>query len=436
MKNFIGIDDKLPLPSLFIFGVQHVLALFSGLVAVPLIVGSALQLPSHEITILVQGSLITSGAGTLVQCLGVGRLGARLPICMGSAFVFIAPSISVGQELGIQAVFGAAIVSGVIAYILSFFIWRVQRLIPTLVTGTVVVLIGLSLLPLGFTWLAGGEGELYGEPISFFIGGLVLVLLLITSQMKKGLFSAFSVIIAITGGYILSAFFGLLDLSHISQADWVSFPNIFHFGMPTFSFTAIVTIFVAQLASTLESIGNTYGTGAATGRKIGKRELSGSISADGLMSAFAAFFNGFSLTCFAQNIGVINITKIASRFAVAAAGIVLILLGLIPKFSAIISGMPAPVLGGASMVMFGSIVGSGVLQLRDSKKFGQREIIIFATSIALGLGFGMAPEGSLEQLPSSVALILESGVAVGGFSAILLNKFIPKSNEVPVRKEG
>lgn len=424
-NKFIGIDEKPGLPSLFLLGIQHVLALFSGLVAVPLIVGAALKLPSDQITILVQGSLITSGFGTLIQCLGFRRLGARLPICMGSAFVFIAPSISVGSQFGIQAVFGAAIVCGFIAYILSFFIGRLQKMIPPLVTGTVITLIGLGLLPLGFTWLAGGDGELFGAPTSFIIGGIVLVLLLLTSQSKKGLISSFSVVIAISCGYLISALFGIIDLGHVKQASWLSFPDIFHFGMPIFKFSAVVTLMVAQLAAVLESIGNTYGTGVAVDREIGDKELSGSISVDGLMSVIAPIFNGFSLTCFAQNIGVINITRVASRYAVASAGIVLILLGLIPKFSAIIAGMPAPVLGGASMVMFGSIVSSGVAQLRESSSFGQREMIIFSTSIALGLGFGLAPEGALAQLPTSITVILESGVAVGGFTAVLLNKIIP-----------
>lgn len=432
MNRFVGIEEKPPFPSLILLGIQHVLALFSGLVAVPLIVGMALGLPSPDITILVQGSLLTSGAGTLIQCLGLGRLGARLPICMGSAFVFIAPSITVGSQLGIQAVFGASIICGILAYILSFFIGRVQKLIPPIVTGTIVALIGLGLLPLGFTWLAGGESSFYGKPVSFVVGGLVLIILLVTSQSKRGLVASFSVIIAIVAGYIASAFFGMLDLSHVQGSDWVSFPNLLHFGWPTFSYSAIVILMIAQLTAILESIGNTYGTGAAAQKEITPKHLSGAISMDGIGSIIAPFFNGFSLTCFAQNIGVISITRVASRYAVAAAGGVLVLLGLIPKFSAIVAGMPAPVLGGASMVMFGSIVSSGVAQIKDSGPFDQRAMMIFSTSLALGLGFGLAPEGAFEYFPSSLAVLLESGVAIGGFTAILLNRILPPSSSPKV----
>lgn len=425
-NRFVGIEEKPPFPSLLLLGMQHVLALFSGLVAVPLIVGMALGLPSADITILVQGSLLTSGLGTLVQCLGLGSLGARLPICMGSAFVFIAPSITVGSQMGIQAVFGASMVCGLIAYLLSFVIGRVRKLIPPIVTGTIVSLIGLGLLPLGFTWLAGGDGDFYGKPASFIVGGLVLVVLLATSQSRKGLLSSFSVIIAIMAGYVVSALFGMLDLAHVKEATWVSLPNLLHFGWPTFSYSAVVIMMIAQLTAVLESIGNTYGTGAAVKREITQKHLSGAVSVDGIGSMIAPLFNGFPLTCFAQNIGVISITRVASRYAVAAAGGLLILLGLIPKFSAVVAGMPAPVLGGAALIMFGSIVSSGVAQIKDAGPFDQRAAMIFSTSLALGLGFGLAPDSAFAHFPSALAVLLESGVAIGGFTAILLNVILPR----------
>lgn len=429
MNRFIGIEEKPPLPHLTLLGIQHVLALFSGLVAVPLMVGTALGLPSADITLLVQGSLLTSGIGTLIQCLGIGNLGARLPICMGSAFVFIAPSITVGQQMGIQGVFGAAMVCGVIAYILSFFIGKVRKFIPPLVTGTIVSLIGLGLMPLGFTWLAGGDSEYFGHPVSFAIGGIVLLVLLLASQSGKGLLSSFSVIIAIASGYLASAVFGLLDLQYVREAAWISLPNIFHFGMPTFSYSAVVIIMIAQLTAILESIGNTYGTGAVVNKEIKEKHLKGAIGVDGVASIFAPIFNGFPLTCFAQNIGVINITRVASRYAVAAAGVILMLLGFIPKFSAIVAGMPPPVLGGAALIMFGTIVSSGVKQVSSSGSFNQRGMMIFSTSLALGLGFGLAPEAAFEHVPGSLAILLESGVAIGGFCAILLNQLLPKARE-------
>lgn len=425
MRNFIGIEEKPPLISLILYGVQHVLAMFAGIVAVPLMVGAAMKLPADQMTILVQGALLTSGIGTLVQCIGIGSLGARLPICMGTAFVFISPFISIGTQLGIQAIFGAAIVGGIIEYIFSFFVWRVQRLFPPVVTGTVVILIGVGLMPLGFTWLAGGHGDLFGQPISFAIGVLVLVTLILINQFTKGFLPTISVVIAISTGYLAAGAAGILDLGAVSVSEWIAFPNVFAFGIPTFSLPAIFAVLVAQLASMLETVGDTYATGIAARKPIGRRELAGSISVDGLMSALATLFNGLSLTSFSQNIGVITITQVASRFAVAAGGVVLIVLGLVPKFAALVAAMPAPVLGGAALVMFGAIMGSGISQIREMPEFGQREIMILAISIALGMGFGMHPEGSLDKLPAFLAVILKSGVAVGGITAIILHKVLP-----------
>ena len=424
----MGVEEKLPLTSLILYGFQHILAMFAGIIAVPLMVGAALKLPAEQITILVQGSLLTSGIGTLVQCLGVGRLGARLPICMGTAFVFISPFISIGTQMGIQAVFGAAIVGGIAEYIFSFFVWRIQKFFSPVVTSTVVVLIGMGLMPLGFTWFAGGEGELFGQPVSFAIGSLVLIVLILVNQFAKGFLPTVSVVVAIIAGYLAAGAAGILDLSMVKEAAWIAVPNVFAFGMPTFSLPAIAAVLVAQLASMLETVGDAYATGIAARKPIGPRELSGAISVDGLMSAFATLFNGFSITSFSQNIGVITITQVASRFAVAAGGVLLIFLGLLPKFAALIAGMPAPVLGGAALVMFGAIVGSGISQIRELPDFGQREVVIFATAVALGMGFGLHPEGSLDQLPPFLAVILKSGVAVGGITAIILNQVLPRPN--------
>jgi len=429
MSKIIGVDEKLPIPALFLYGLQHVLAMFSGIVAVPLMVGAALKLPGYQMTILVQGALFTSGLGTIVQCLGIGKIGARLPICMGTAFVFLSPFISVGTELGISSILGGAIVGGISGYIFSFYVGKIQSFFPPIVTGTVVILIGSGLLPLAFGWFAGSGTSYYGQPVSFFIGTVVLVLLVVMNQYGRGLGTTLSVALSIAIGYIISDFAGILDLSLVGNSSWIEVPALLAFGMPTFSLAAVVAILVAQLAAIMETIGDTYATGLAVKRPIGTRELVGSLSADGIMSAIAVLFNGFPITSFSQNIGVIVLTNVASRFAVAAGGIILVVLGFFPKFAAIISCMPQPVLGGASLIMFGAIAGSGVSQLRSLPEFGQRETMILATSLSLGLGFGLHPAGSLDMLPPFLGAILKSGVAVGGITAILLNFVLPAARD-------
>lgn len=428
MKTFIGIDERLPLGMTAIYGLQHVLAMFAGIIAVPLIVSNALGLPAEQTTVLIQGALIASGIGTLVQCLGVGRLGARLPICMGTAFVFIAPMISIGKNLGIQAIFGAVIVGGILEFLASFVIWRVKDFFPPLVTGTVVSLIGLGLVPLGFRWAAGGYGPLFGQPLSFLISGLVLVLILAINRLSKGFLASIAVVLAIAVGYLVAGGLGFLNLAGVREAQWIAFPKVFWFGPPTFSLAAIMALIVAQFASMLETVGDTFATGTVAKKEISGRELAGAISVDGLLSSIASVVNGFSITSFSQNIGVIGITGVASRFAVAAGGIILIILGLVPKIAAVVAAMPDPVLGGAALVMFGAIAGAGINQLREVQSFTQRDLIVFSTAIALGLGFALHPEGALDNIPRSIATILESGVAVGGISAIILDQVIPKKD--------
>lgn len=421
----IGIDDRLPPVPTVVYGLQHILAMFAGIVAVPLIVGSAIGLSQAELTILIQGAMLASGFGTLLQTLGFRRIGSRLPIAMGTAFVFIAPMITVGGTLGIQAIFGAAIVGGVAELIASFGLARIRSWFSPLVTGTVVALVGLGLVPVGFGWVAGGSGELFGKPLSFAIAGLVLLVILLINRFFKGFLGSISIVVAIVVGYFLSAAFGILDLSHVSEAKWMALPEFLAFGPPKFYLSAILVMLVAQFASMLETIGDVFATGAVTRRPIKEAELQGAVAADGILDSLSVLVNGLPVTSFTQNIGVIGITGVASRFAVAAGGAILIVMGLFPKLAGIISAMPSPVLGGAGLVMFGAIAVAGIQQIASVSAFGQREVIIVATALAVGLGFGLHPEGALSGLPEGLRVFLESGVAVGGLTAMLLEKLMP-----------
>lgn len=420
----VGVDDRVPLARAALYGLQHVTAMFAGLIAVPLIVSGAIGLGPSERTILVQGALITSGVATLLQTGRVGMLGARLPIAMGTAFVFITPLIAIGSQLGVAAMFGAVIVGGLVELAVSPLVWRVKRLFPPLVTGTVVALIGLSLIPIGFRWAAGGSGPLYGQPIAFAVSGLVLAIMIVSNQYVRGFLQTVSVIFAIACGYVISALAGILDVGAVREAPWFAVPSLFAFGAPEFSFGAIIGILAAQFASMLETIGDVYATGTMTRTSIEKEHVRGAIAIDGLGSAFAAVLNGLPVTSFSQNIGVIGLTGVASRQAVRAGGVILLVLGLFPKFAAAITAMPDPVLGGVALVMFGAVAAAGIGQLRGIA-MTQREVLIFATAIGLGLGLGLAEEAALERLPAGLRVLLHSGVIVGGVVAILLNEVLP-----------
>lgn len=421
----IGIDERLPVGSAMVYGLQHILAMFAGIIAVPLIVGTAIGLSQAELTILIQGAMLASGIGTLIQTLGFRRVGSRLPIAMGTAFVFIAPMITVGGTFGLPAIFGAAIVGGIVELLAASVLPKVRHWFSPLVTGTVVSLVGLGLIPVGFGWAAGGSGDLFGKPLSYIIAGLVLAVILLINRLFKGFVQSVSIVVAIAVGYLLAAAFGILDLSHVSEAKWVALPKIFAFGPPKFYLSAILVMLVAQFASMLETIGDVFAVGAVTRREVKEQELQGAVAADGIVDSLAAVVNGLPVTSFTQNIGVIGITGVASRFAVAAGGGILVVMGLFPKLAGVISAMPSPVLGGAGIVMFGAIAVAGIMQIASVPRFGQREVLIVATAMALGLGFGLHPEGALDGLPSGLKVFLESGVAVGGVAVILLERLLP-----------
>ena len=426
----IGLEEKVDVGRSIIYGLQHIIAMFAGVIAAPLIVGGAIGLEPLEKTVLIQGALLACGIGTILQSMRIGFVGAKLPIVMGTAFVFITPMISIGKSMGIATIFGSMMVCGLIEFAVAPIIWRIKRFFPPLVTGTVVALIGLLLIPVGFRWAAGGFGDMYGQPIAFVISGLVLIIMLAASCFTKGFMQTVSIIFAIVCDYVVAGMFGVLDLSIIGKAEWFAMPKVLAFGMPEFHIGAILGILVAQFASMLETIGDTYATGAVLDEKIEKEHLRGAVAVDGIGSFIGNFFNGFSLTSFSQNIGVIGITGVGSRHVVRMGGIILAVLALFPKLAALIVAMPEPVLGGAAIVMFGAVVAAGISQLSVGRdRFSQRSLLIFATAIGLGVGFGLADKEALQNLPDLLQSILHSGVVVGGAVAILLNEVLPGKEE-------
>lgn len=428
MAGRIGIDLRPPLGKGLLWGLQHVLVMLSGMVAVPLSVGTALNLPPGQQTLLVQGAILTSGIATIVQSLGLGVIGARLPIVMGAAFVFIAPSVSIGQEIGLRAVMGAVIVGGIGEFLLSFVVWRIRRLFPPLVTGTVITVIGLSLLPLGFSWAVGAGTDDFGKPVTLGLAALVLLALILLNIQRNTLVRSSAIIAAIAIGYAASAAAGILNLQPVEAAEWASIPQPFAFGTPTFHIGAIVAMLIAQLASMMETIGDVVATNGLDDRETQPSDLRGAISVDGLASTFAPVLNGLSLTSFSQNVGVISLTGIGSRFVVAFGGLILVVLGVLPKVAAVVTAMPLPVLGGAAIAMFGAVAATGVTQL-STVDLDHRNVLVFAIAVGLGIGVATAPAGTFDALPTGLRVLLESSVAVGGITAMLLDRVLPTATD-------
>ncbi|RKD29086.1 nucleobase:cation symporter-2 family protein [Thermohalobacter berrensis] len=418
------IDDRPPVKVAIPLAIQNIVAAFSGIVAVPLVVGGALGLSVAEMAFLVNSTLFMAGVATFIQAYGVGPVGARLPCVMGTDFTFVGPSIAVGSSMGLPGIFGATLIASFVEIILSRFIRPLMKIFPPVVTGTVVTLIGLTILPVSVDWAAGGVGSPdYGSLRNVFLALTVMIIIMILNQWGKGFISAGSILIGIICGYIISIPMGLLDTTPVKEASWLSFPTPFKFGIK-FSLTAILAFIPAYLVTTIESVGDLIAVGQASNHKLSSDELSRGILADGVGSFLAGIFNAGPNTSFSQNVGIIPITGVASRFVVVIAGIILMLSGIFPKLGALIAIMPQPVLGGAGIMMFGMIAVGGIKILKQVN-FTRRNSLVVAISIGLGLAVVVRP-GILEHFPQGIRTILESGITTGTISALILNLILPK----------
>jgi xanthine permease len=421
------IDDEPPLSEAIPLGVQHLFAMFLSTVALPLVIAGAIGLEPAETAFIVQMALLVAGIATIVQVYSVGPVGARLPIVMGTSAIFVAPLIDIGTTFGLAAIFGAVIVAAPIEVVIGYFYEDLRRFFPPLVTGTVVMLVGLTLIPTAIDYSAGGPGaETYGNLENLALAGLVFAAAIGFNQYFDGLLSISSVLIAVVLGYLVAIPLGLLDLSAVGDASWVEVPMPLEFGVE-FHPSAILIAAFAYVVTSIETIGDVEGTTGTVGRRATTDEMRGGLFADGFMSMFAGLFNAFPNTSFSQNVGLIGFTGVASKFVVGICGIFLILLGLIPKVAAVVAAMPDPVLGGAAIVLFGMIFSIGLRIVANRVELNRRNLTIIAVSIVLGVGVEVRPD-ALGQLPSDLQVLIGSGLLVGGVTALVLNAILPRED--------
>lgn len=419
-----GIDDEPPLSEAIPLGIQHLLAMFLSTVALPLVIAGAIGLGQSETTFIVQMALLVAGVATIVQVYSVGPVGSRLPIVMGTSAIFVTPLIDIGNSFGIAAIFGAVIVAAPVEIVIGYFYDDLRSLFPPLVTGVVVMLVGLTLVPTAIQYSAGGPGaETYGDLANLGVAGVVFLIAVLFNQYFDNFLSVASVLIAVVVGYLLAAPLGLLDLSGVAGAGWVAVPMPLEFGVE-FHPSAILIAAFAYVVTSMETIGDVEGTTGTVGRRATSEEMRGGLLADGVMSMFAGVFNAFPNTSFSQNVGLIGFTGVASKFVVAICGGFLVVLGLIPKVAAIVSAMPEPVLGGAAIVLFGMIFSIGLRLVAQNVELTQRNLTIIAASIVLGLGVEVQSD-ALAQFPDDLQVLLGSGLLVGGVTALVLNAIIP-----------
>lgn len=414
-----GIDDK---PSLFnqiLLGLQHIFAAFGGIIVVPLVISSSLGFDAKISTALISASILAAGIATFIQAKGIGRVGARVACIMGTDFTFVTPAIAVGSVAGLPGIIGATILGSFVEIIASFFIKPLMKLFPPLVTGTVICLIGLTLLPVSIDWAAGGTGSVnYGSLKNILIAILVMSITLLLNHYGKGMISTASILIGMAAGYIICIPLGMVDFSSISEASWVSLPKIFEYGVD-FNPKYVISFIPAYFVTVIETVGCLKAIGQVSGLKDDESRIGQGVLADGVGSMLAGILGTFPNTTFSQNVGLIPLTKVASRYVVMMAGIILVILGLFPKFAALINIMPQPVLGGVGIVMFGTVAASGI-QTLSRVKLTNRNLLIIATSIGLGLGVTFRPE-VLGQLPEGLKMIFASGISTGTITALVLN---------------
>lgn len=449
---------KLPLCKAIPLGLQHVLAMFVGNLTPLLIITGACGLANTQefATLqvdLLQNAMLVAGIVTLVQLYAIGPVGGKVPIIMGTSSGFIGVFNSVvgvmgGGILAYGAIMMASILGGIFEGILGFFLKPLRRFFPALVTGTVVLSIGLSLIAVGVNSFGGGDKAAdFGSVENLFLGTLVLVVIVALKHGTKGMTSSSSILIGIIVGYIAAGIMGMvlpttgvtaegveytkawvLNWDKVAEASWFSIPKLMPVK-PVFDWRAVIPVMIMFVVTAVETVGDISGvTEGGMGREATDSELSGGIICDGIGSSFAALFGVLPNTSFSQNVGLVAMTKIVNRFALATGAVFLILCGLLPKLAALVSIMPQSVLGGAAVMMFSSIVMSGI-QLVTKKPLTPRSITI--VSVALGLGYGIgANSGILSHLPQSVQLIFGgSGIVPAALVAIILNVLLPEEKE-------
>ncbi|MFC0309192.1 nucleobase:cation symporter-2 family protein [Gallibacterium trehalosifermentans] len=427
-KLLFTVEDKPPFSLGLLLAAQHLLAALGGIIAVPLVIGNVLHLPTSDTIVLVNAALLISGVVTIVQCLGVGPIGIRLPSVMGTSFTFVAAALAIGfSQDGVAGILGASLVGSLVMIIGSFFMPSIRKLFPPVVTGTVVTMIGLSLIPVAVDWFAGGQrGEpQYATPENLTMALFVLALVVILVQWGKGIFSAAAIVIGMLAGYCVALALGWVSFEGVKQAQVFALPQPLHFGL-AFPISGIIGMSIAYLVTIVESSGNFLALGNATKTEITGDHLRRGVLCDGVGSALAAIMSTTPFSSFSQNIGVISLTGVASRYVVALTGGLLVLAGLFPVFGALIVSIPLPVLGGAGLMMFAMIIAAGI-QMLDKVERTKRNGLIIAISIGCGLAVTTRPE-ILDKLPSFFKEIFGSGITVGSLLALILNLVLPQEN--------
>lgn len=402
-------------------GLQHVLAMYAGAVIVPLIVGSSIGLTTAQLTYLISIDIMMCGVATILQVWKNKFMGIGLPVVLGCAFTAVGPIINIANTYSIQSVYGAILSAGLFVVIVARYFSKLIKFFPPVVTGTVVTIIGLTLIPVALNNFAGGQGaEDFASIENVSLGFITLLIILVVLKFARGFFASIAILIGIIVGTIIAAFFGQVDLSPVKEASWLHLPVVFYFGTPEFHLVPILTLILVAMVSLVESTGVYFALGDITDKEIREKDLKRGYRAEGFAIMLGGLFNSLPYTTFSQNVGLIQLSGVRKLKIIYIAGVMLMILGLMPKIGAATLAIPESVLGGAMIAMFGMVSAYGIKMLSTVNFENQNNLMVVAISLALGLGVTAVPD-VFSSLPSSISVITESGIVMGSLSAIILN---------------
>ncbi|MFJ8043375.1 nucleobase:cation symporter-2 family protein [Kitasatospora sp. NPDC096147] len=417
---------------------QHVASMYAGVAAPPLIIGAAAGLGPAQLTTLLAASLFIAGIATLLQTLGPWGIGSRLPFVNGVSFATVSPILAVieaEKDAALPLIFGSTLIAGLVCFLLAPLFCRLVRFFPPVVSGTVITLIGISLLPVAGNWSQGGNSRApeYGSLGNLGLAGLTLLAVLLFNRFLRGFLQRIAILLGLLVGTLVAIPLGKVDAGALAELPLFELPHPFAFGAPQFQLAAVVSMLVVMVVSMTESTADMIALGEVVDRPADDRTIAGGLRADGLATAFGGVFNGFICSAFAQNIGLVALTRIRSRFVVALAGVFLVVMGLVPVVGGLVSLVPQPVLGGAGVVLFGSVAVAGIRTLGKADLSLGSNAVIVAVSLAFGI-FPIAFPSFYHAFPEQLATVLHSGISVGCLLAVVLNllfNHLGRGREIP-----
>lgn len=430
VENIYQLDGRVPVSRAIPFGLQHILAMFVANMAPIIIVAGASGVSGSKLAMLIQSAMLIAGIGTLIQLFPIGRVGSGLPIVMGISFTFVSIFCYIGVNYGYGAIMGAVLIGGLVEGVLGLFAKYWMKLIAPIVSASVVTAIGFSLLSVGSTSFGGGSGsEDFGSAKNWILGSVTLLCCILFHIFAKSYFKQLSVLFGLIVGYLIAIPMGMVDFSSLSGTSVIALPHLLPFKME-FHPNAILSAVLIFLVSATETIGDTEAlANSGLNRSASTKEISGSLACDGFISSLSSLFGCLPITSFSQNVGLVAMTKVVNRFTIATGAIIMILAGIFPIFGSVLATLPDAVLGGCTIMMFGTIVVSG-LQMIGKCGYSQRNITIVALSLSIGIGFTQVPD-LFAIFPKIIETVFaENCVAVVFLVAVLLNLVLPKNMDV------